>query len=105
MKAKEAYKQAMDMYLQDAQAPVVVPSLGSNNLEQLKEEIKSLKEKNKDMSEKLMQLGAKSAQTTTKGEASASSAKSKITSIDLHWDEEGNWAEMPKDEDPFVQES
>ena len=49
MKAKEAYKQAMDMYLQDAQAPIAVPSLGSNNLEQLKEEIKSLKEKIKTL--------------------------------------------------------
>ena len=29
--------------------------------------------------------------------------KSKITSTNLHWDEEGNWAKMPKDEDPFVQ--
>ena len=52
-RAEEAYKQAMDLYLQDTQAPVTMPSLGSNDLEQLKEEIRSLKEKNKDLSEKL----------------------------------------------------
>ena len=32
-------------------------------------------------------------------------AKSKITSTKLHWDEEGYWVEMQKDEDPFVQEN
>ena len=95
MRAKEAYKQAMDLYLQDAQAPITVPSLGSNDLEQLNEEIKSLKEQNKDLSKKLTKLGTKSAQTTTKGEASSSGAKSKIISTNLHWDEEGNWTKIP----------
>ena len=36
------------------------------------------------------------------GEATSSKAKSKLTSTDLHWDEEGNWAKMPEDEDPFI---
>ena len=84
MKAKEAYKQAMDLYLQDAQALVAVPSLGSNNLEQLKEEIKSLKEKNKDLSKKLTISKAKSMQTVKNGEASSSKAKSKLTSTNLN---------------------
>ena len=33
VKAEEAYKQAMDLYLQDTQAPVAIPSLGLNDLE------------------------------------------------------------------------
>ena len=37
-------------------------------------------------------------------EASSSRAKSKLTSTDLNWDEEGNWAEMPEDKDPFIAE-
>ena len=41
-RVEEAYKQAMDLYLQDAQAPITAPSLGSNDLEQLKKEIKSV---------------------------------------------------------------
>ena len=92
----------MDLYLQDAQAPITAPSLGSNDLEQLKEEIRSLKEKNKDLSDKLTQSEAKSTQTIKTGEAASSKGKSKLTSIDLSWDEEGNWADMPEDEDPFI---
>ena len=36
------------------------------------------------------------------GEASSSKAKSKLTSTNLNWDEEENWAKMPEDEDPFI---
>ena len=36
------------------------------------------------------------------GEASSSKVKSRLTSIDLSWDEEGNWANMLEDEDPFI---
>ena len=61
-----------------------------NDLEQLKEEIKSLKEKNKDLSEKLTISEAKSTQTTKTSEALSSKTKSKLTSTDLQWDEEGN---------------
>ena len=64
-----------------------------------------MQEKNKDLSEKLTKSEAKSAQTTKTGEATSSKAKSKLTSIDLNWDEEGNWAEMPKDKDPFISEN
>ena len=38
------------------------------------------------------------------GEATSSKAKSKLTSTDLNWDEEGNWAKMLEDEDPFIAE-
>ena len=64
-----------------------------------------MKEKNKDLSEKLTILEAKSTQMTKKGEAISSKTRSKITSMDLHWDKEGNWVEMLDDEDPFVQEN
>ena len=94
----------MDLYLQDTQAPTTVPSLGSDDLELLKEEIKGLKQQNKDLSEKLTKSEAKSTQTTKTGEATSSKAKSKLTSTDLQWDEEGNWADMLEDKDPFIQE-
>ena len=67
-----------------------MPSLGSNDLEVLKEEIKGLQEKNKDLSEKLTKAKAKSTQMMKTGEATSSKAKSKLTSTDLNWDEEGN---------------
>ena len=94
----------MNLYLQDTQVPTTMLSLGSNDLEVLKEEIKGLQEKNKDLNKKLTKSEAKSAQTTKTGEATSSKAKSKLPSIDLQWDEEGNWADMPEDEDPFIQE-
>ena len=50
IKAEEAYQQAMELYLQDTQVPTAVPSLGSNDLQLLKEEIKGLKKKNKGLS-------------------------------------------------------
>ena len=84
--------------------PTAMPSLGFNDLELLKEEIKGLKKQNKDLSEKLTKSEAKSTQTTQVGEAASSKAKSKLTSTDLQWDEEGNWADTPEDEDPFIQE-
>ena len=104
LKAKEAYQQVMDLYLQDTQAPIAMPSLGSNDLELLKEEIKGLKMQNKDLSEKLTKSKAKSTQTIKAGEATSSKAKAKLTSTDLQWDEEGNWVDMQEDEDPFIQE-
>ena len=94
----------MNLYLQDTQVPTTMSSLGLNDLEVLKEEIKGLQEKNKDLSEKLTKSKAKSAQATKTGEATSSKAKSKLTSTNLQWDEEGNWADMPEDEDPFIQE-
>ena len=45
---------------------------------------------------------AKSTQTVKIGRASSSRDKSKLTSTNLNWDEEGNWAKMPEDEDPFI---
>ena len=92
----------MELYLQETKAPTAVPSQGSNDLEALKQEIKSLHERNKYLSDKLTQSEAKSMQTVKTGEASRSKDKSKLTSINLSWDEEGNWADMPNDEDPFI---
>ena len=77
----------MDLYLKETQAKALAPSLRSNDIEQMKQEIHSLKEQNKDLSEKLTQSGTKSTQPTTKGEASSSGAKSKITRTYLHQDE------------------
>ena len=68
----------------------------------MKQEIQSLRQQNGDLSKKLNQSSAKSTQTTTKGDALTSEARSKVTGIDLHWDEEGNLAEMLEDKDPFV---
>ena len=84
--------------------PTAVPSQGSNELEALRDEIKGLQEKNKALSAKLTLSEAKSTQTVKTGEASSSRAKSKLTSTDLNWDEEGNWAEMPEDTDTFIAE-
>ena len=64
-----------------------------------------MREQNRDLSEKLTQSGAKSTKTTKRGESTSFKAKSKIISTDLQWDKEGNWAEMPEDDDPFVQEN
>ena len=41
---------------------------------------------------------------TKTGEATSSKAKSKLTSTELQRDEDGNWADMPEDKDPFIQE-
>ena len=95
----------MELYLHKTKVPTAVPSQGSNELQALKEEIKGLQERNKDLSEKLTLLEAKSTQTVKTGEASSSRAKSKLTITDLNWDEEGNWAKMPEDEDPFIAEN
>ena len=102
MKAEEAYKQAMELYLQETRLPTAEPSQGSNEVEALKKEIQGLQAKNKDLSDKLTQSEAKSTQTLKTGEATSSKDKSKITSTDLSWDEEENWAEMSDDEDPFI---
>ena len=45
VKAKEAYQQAMELYLQETKVPTAAPSQGLNDLEALKEEIKGLQEK------------------------------------------------------------
>ena len=95
----------MELYLQETKAPTIVPSQGSNDVEALKQEIKGLQERNKDLSEKLTLSEAKSTQIVKTSEASSSKAKSKLTSTDLNWDEEGNWAKMPEDEDPFISEN
>ena len=73
----------------------LAPDYREKDPEQLKEEIKSLKKKNKDLSEKLTLSEAKSTQTIKKDEAISFETNSKLTSTDLQWDEEGNWAEMP----------
>ena len=39
VKAEEAYKQAMDLYLKESLAKRPTPSLGSNDIELMKEEI------------------------------------------------------------------
>ena len=64
-----------------------------------------MKEKNKDLSEKLTLSEAKSTQTTKTCDATSSKTRSKLISTNLQWDEEGNWVEMPDDEDPYVQEN
>ena len=102
IKAEEAYQQAMELYLQETRLPTAEPSQGSNKIEALKQEIKGLQANNKDHSDKLTQSEAKSTQMIKTGEASRSKDKSKVTSTDLSWDEEGNWADMPEDEDPFI---
>ena len=70
--------------------------------QKLKDEIEDLKNQNKEHSDKLLQSDTKSTRTTAKGSASTSIPTSRSTSVDLSWDEEGRWKEMPEDEDPFV---
>ena len=48
---------------------------------------------------------AKSTQTIKTSEATSSKMKSKLTSTDLQWDEEANWAKIPDNEDLFIQEN
>lgn len=71
--------------------------------QKLKKEIQDLKEQYKKLSDKLTQSEAKITRTTTKGDVSTSTTKSRDTRVDLSWDKEGRWTEMPEDEDPFVQ--
>ena len=84
VKAKEAYQQSMELYLQETRVPTAKPSQGSNKIEALKQEIKGLQERNKDLSDKLTQSEAKSTQTVKTGEVSSSKDKSKLTNTDLN---------------------
>ena len=55
VKAKEAHKHAMDLYLKESLTKTPTPSLGSNDIALMKQEIESLREQKRDLSEKSSQ--------------------------------------------------
>ena len=88
----------MELYLGN-QAPIQESMGETRKLQALVEE---LQKQNEDLSTKLGRTEAKIAQNSSKDKPSSSAATPKTSSLDLHWNEEGERDEMSEDEHLIV---
>ena len=99
LKTEEAYQEAMKLYQTARSHPRDSAQAAQEETERLQNKIKELEALNQELSERASRAGSG---TTTTGQIGSSSVPWARTSVDLHWNEEGELDDMSNDELPYV---